>query len=172
MAGDRQLRTQFSMKALDLAQMFRVSIGTAAVGAYHAELTAPDGPSTGGGIQAVQHVRLVADDGRPALVVGSCNQKDQTAELRTWDHVDAVHRQRFKRPVDLDRIAYSRFLDKTKGFLEALGMKVALSATRLTPAATPSVARAGSGLFAGFLLGALVVGLGAALALWWLLRHH
>ncbi len=164
--SDRGLRTQFSLKALDLAQTFRSAVGTLAIGPYHAELTAPDGPSTGGGVQAVQHVRLCADDGRPALVVGSCNQRDNTAELRSFDQMDAIHRQRFKRPLDVDQVAYGRFVEKAKAFLEALGMKVSVQV------APPTARSAGGGLIAGYLLGALVVGLLVAAVVWYLLHHY
>ena len=55
------LQTQYSVKATDLAETFRSTVGRLRVGpyAYAPDMTAPEGPSTGGGVQALQHLRLV-----------------------------------------------------------------------------------------------------------------
>jgi hypothetical protein len=55
-------RTQIAMQALDFASVFNVVIGPerlAGSPGYRVEMSAPDGPSTGGGKQALQHVKLV-----------------------------------------------------------------------------------------------------------------
>src|SRR5438874_1494841 len=97
---DRKGRTEFTLKALDYASVFASTVGKVRIspGGYKPELIAPDGPSTAGGKQALQHIRLVPSEaGLPTLVVGSANGKTSTAELRTLAHVDANYRQRFKR---------------------------------------------------------------------------
>ncbi len=98
----RELRTRFAVRAIDFAETFNAGLGAMSIqpGAYRPQLTAPDGPSTGGGVQAVQHVRLVAArQGFPSILVGSANQRFGTAELRSYEYIDAVHRERWRRPV-------------------------------------------------------------------------
>src|SRR5580704_12567647 len=95
----RMLQTQFSVRANDLAESFRSTIGKLRVGpnGYAPDMTAPEGPSTGGGFQAMQHLRLVPPQPTmPTLVVGHLNQRMGAAELRTYEHVDAICRERFK----------------------------------------------------------------------------
>jgi hypothetical protein len=99
-------------------------------GDYVPELTAPEGPSTGGGVQAMQRLRLVPQQpGFPTFVVGSTNPKDGTAELRTFEYLDAQNRARFKKPLSLDRAEYDRFLELAKNFLTVLRLKVTLENT-------------------------------------------
>ena len=96
-------------------------------GEYVPELTAPEGVSTGGGVQALQRLRLVPQrSGFPTLVAGSANQKEGLAELRSWDHLDAIHRQRFKKPLPLDRASYDAFLELSKSFLDVLHLKTVI----------------------------------------------
>ena len=79
--------TQFAMKALGLADMFRVAIGEQPVGGsvkYRVELAAPEGTSTGGGTQAVQPLKLIPVQGGATLVAGSANQVEGKAELRSY----------------------------------------------------------------------------------------
>jgi hypothetical protein len=172
----RDLRTRFAVRALDFAETFNAGLGalTLRPGAYHPQLTAPDGPSTGGGVQAVQHVRLVtAREGFPSILVGSANQRLGTAELRSYEYVDAVHRERWKRPVPLDRDDYEDFLDAARNFFESnqllvtvLGPAEALAARSRGDAASPEATRGGAiipGVLAGLLLGALAI---------WVLLHR
>lgn len=170
----RDLRTRFAVRALDFAETFNAGLGalTLRPGAYHPQLTAPDGPSTGGGVQAVQHVRLVtAREGFPSILVGSANQRLGTAELRSFEYVDAVHRERWKRPVPLDRGDYEDFLDAARNFFEANQLLVTLvgaeGASRSRgDGAAPDAARGGAivpGVIAGLVLGALAI---------WVLLHR
>jgi hypothetical protein len=128
----RALQTQFSVQATELAESFRGTVGRLRVGphGYVPDLTAPDGPSTGGGIQAMQHVRLVPPQATlPTLVVGHANQRDRAAELRTWEHVDAICRDRFKQGAPIDASQYELFLQSSQAFLTACGLRVTFSAT-------------------------------------------
>jgi hypothetical protein len=66
------LQTQFSVKATSLAESFRATVGRLRVGPYGftPDMTAPEGPSTGGGVQSTQHLRLVPPQpNMPTLVV-------------------------------------------------------------------------------------------------------
>ena len=121
------LQTQFSVQATDLAESFRSTVGRLRVGpyAYAPDMTAPEGPSTGGGVQAMQHLRLVPPQtNMPTLVVGHVNPRERVAQLRTLEHVDAICRERFKLGAPLDAAQYQTFLQSTQGFLAACGMRV------------------------------------------------
>lgn len=172
----RMLQTQFSVQATDFADSYRATMGRLRVGpyGYMPDVTAPEGPSTGGGVQALQHLRLVPPQPNlPTLVVGSVNGRDRMAELRTLEHVDAICRDRFKQGAPLDPGQYAAFLQSAQGFLAACGMRVTYSGppaellARLA-APTPSMApqKGGAGrvvigvvgtlLLLGVLAGALV----------------
>src|SRR6202035_5087675 len=102
-------------------------VGRARIGphGFSPDMTAPDGPSTGGGVQAMQHLRLVPPrPAMPTLVVGHLNQREGTAELRTLEYVDAISRERFKQGAPLDPGQYAQFLQSAQGFLAACGMRV------------------------------------------------
>jgi hypothetical protein len=126
------LRTQFSIQASTLADSYRSTVGRLRVGphGYCPDMTAPDGPSTGGGVQAMQHLRLLPPQpNMPTILVGHANQRDRGAELRTWEHVDAICRERFKQGAPFDPAAYQEFLQAAQGFLAACGLKVSLAPT-------------------------------------------
>jgi hypothetical protein len=150
------LQTFHAIQASDLASAFNDALKRMRVGDYSPELTQPDGPSTSGGVQAMQHIRLVPQrEGQPTLIVGHANHAQGRAELRTFEHVDAVHRQRFKRPVPLDRAQYDDFLSQAKSFLEVLRLKTALVGPTLDLEEPESRGGAGKVLLAFFV--ALVV---------------
>ena len=128
------LQTFHALKASDLAAAFNDALRRLRLhpGDYGAELTKPEGPSTAGGVQAMQHVRLVPRQaGFPTLLAGHANFSDERAELRTFDHLDAVHRQRFRKPLALDRGQYEDFLRLAKQILEVLHLKTAVTGTPL-----------------------------------------
>jgi hypothetical protein len=128
----RALQTQFSVQAVGLAESFRGTVGRLRVGpnGYTPDLTAPEGPSTGGGVQALQHVRLVPPQASlPTLVVGHANQRDGEAELRTWEHVDAICRERYQQGAPLDASQYELFLQTAQSFFAACNLRVTFRAT-------------------------------------------
>ncbi len=174
----RDLRTRFAVRALDFAETFNAGLGALSLqpGAYQPQLTAPDGPSTGGGVQAVQHVRLIAArQGFPAILVGSANQRSGTAELRSYAYIDAVHRQRWQRPVPLDRNDYEDFLHAAKNFFESNQLLVTIAQpegalarrAEASPATPAGATSGGSAIVTGVVVG-LVIG---GLAIWVLLRR-
>jgi hypothetical protein len=63
----------------------------------------------------------------PTLVVGHVNQRDGAAELRTFDHVDAICRERFKQGPPFEPGHYAQLLDSMQNFLSACGLRVALA---------------------------------------------
>jgi hypothetical protein len=175
MMDRRALRTQFSIQASTLAESYRSTVGRLRVGphGYCPDMTAPDGPSTGGGVQAMQHLRLLPPQpNMPTILVGHANQREGAAELRTWEHVDAICRERFKQGAPFDPAAYQDFLQAAQGFLAACGLKVVLAPTpdemRLPPPGDPEAPapQKKSSLALGVAGGA--VALAVAVAVWML----
>jgi hypothetical protein len=139
----KMLQTQFSVRATDLAESFRSTVGRLRVGpyGYAPDLTEPEGPSTGGGVQAMQHVKLSPPQpNMPALVVGHVNQREGTAELRTLHYVDTVCRERFKQGAPLDPTEYATFVTSAQAFLGACGLRVSMA----SPPAELSARRQGA----------------------------
>jgi hypothetical protein len=186
-AHSAHLRTEFSIKASSLADSYRSTVGRLKIGphGYSPDMTAPEGQSTGGGVQALQHLRLVPPEGgagiagptMPTLLVGHANQKEGLAELRTFEHVDALCRERFKQGAPVDPAAYEQFLQSAQGFLAACGLRVAVAPTPeelrgggAAPADTSRVPKAPSGvsrapIVAGAAIAVILLGAVAA----WLL---
>lgn len=121
-----ELRTQLARKFVDLAdtvtRAFReLTIGA---GAWGVELTAPNGMSTGGGKQALQHLRLrPRRPGYAVFVGGTVNQVARSAELRDFDHVAAVHEVRFRKAIRITRQEWEDFLRKAEVVLNAAGIQ-------------------------------------------------
>jgi hypothetical protein len=94
--------------------------------------------------------------GQPTLVVGFANHAAGNAELRTYEHIDAIHRQRFQRQLEIDRRQYDDFIGFAKQLFDALHLQTILvgtppeldrevtsssrSRTRPTPAAAVGIA--------------------------------
>jgi hypothetical protein len=112
--------TMFAGQALGLAELFNLTIGKKRLQGlvpYAPELSSPDGPSTGGGKQALQHIKLVAEGGGATLLIGTANLVDRQAELRSFKHVDDAHRQRFKGVgFQVDRAQYEALLETMRAF--------------------------------------------------------
>ena len=133
-----QFRTRFASEATNLAEIFKLLIGSTPLRGptrFHVQLSAPDGPSTGGGVQSVQHLKLIAEDGGATLVAGWADQKAETCELRTLDFLDAQHSERFRRSslqappapsVRLDRVAYAQLIERLRTFFAERELTVSL----------------------------------------------
>ncbi len=139
--------TQVAAKAASLSELFDARFESGLDGPLHfrVELSAPDGPSTGGGKQALQHIKLVPEGGGPAVVIGSANTTRMTAEIRTFEHIAALYAQRFrgaKIPVDVTRYyelgqglaTFFRAMRLSVTFAELDGAAVSV----MTPPAVPS----------------------------------
>jgi hypothetical protein len=130
--------TAFAMQALDLAEAFRYMLGPHTLQSegvtYVPELSAPDGPSTGGGVQSLQHLKLVARDGGAAtLVVGNASQVERMARLRPFALFARQYRARFRSDCPLDPGDYQRLLDASRSFFEAQGLRVELESAQDEP---------------------------------------
>jgi hypothetical protein len=113
--------TMFAGMAFGISELFKHSVGKKRLEGpgvvYTVELSAPDGPSTAGGKQALQHVKLVPEQGGPTLLIGTTNAVDKHAELRTFHHVDEMHRQRFKgTPFSVDPAQYDALIEGARVF--------------------------------------------------------
>jgi len=154
------LHTMVSTHAVGLSEMFRLAMAKMPLGAYRAEMTAPE-ESTAGGARALQHIRLVprADGSGHVLVVGNANVSTATAELKTLEVVEDMCLERFKEPSGIDPTLYAAFLDEAQAVLQ----NFSLSVHRVGRASRPSepspslpASRRGGGVAVGFLRGAIV----------------
>jgi hypothetical protein len=171
-------RTQFAMQALSLAETFNLLMEAERVKGpitYRVELSAPDGPSTGGGKQAVQHVKLVPEGGGATIVAGSANQVENWAELRSFEHLQQLHAQRFRgAEIPLNRVQYNELLAKLQAFFADKGCRVRLAAAP-SPSSTPaSQPKRASVITSGTLVIVIVfvAAIAAALALTWVMTHR
>jgi hypothetical protein len=122
-------RTQVALEGHDLSTVINGALQRLSLprGDFVPELVAPEGPSTAGGVRALQRLRLVPRAaGFPTLVVGGANIAERTAELRTFEHVDSIHRARFGEPVPLDREAYEEFLQTAAALFEVAQLRTRL----------------------------------------------
>jgi hypothetical protein len=150
--------TQVAAQALSLAELFdaRFAQGVQGPVPFRIELAAPDGPSTAGGKQALQHIKLVPVAGGPTIVIGSASTTQQTAEIRTFEHVAALYAQRFRgAPIPLDARVYRELVQALAGFFAAMRLRVSFS--ELDRAQGPQLAA--PGVRPGFNLASMVIGI-------------
>ena len=129
--------TAIASQAMDFATLFHINFAAGLPGPVHwkIELTTPVGPSTEGGKQALQHLRLVPADGTSAIVIGSTSPVARTAEIRTLRHLRDVHAMRFKgAPFPVDGTSYQDLVGRLQQFFAAQGHAVVM-----LDAATPSM---------------------------------
>ena len=159
-------RTAFTMKALDLAEMFRIVLGDLRLTGrrtFRPELTSPEGLSTGGGVQAMQHLKLIpveqAGTFAGTFVVAHANQADMTAQVRTYDHVDAQYRARFKSAVPFTREEYDAFMAQIREFLQTQNFTIMIEPyTPPAPTANADEASGGGRILLTLVILALVAG--------------
>jgi hypothetical protein len=157
--------TAVAGKATEFASLFNrtFSAGFQGPEMYRIDLTAPDGPSTGGGKQALQHIRLVPLGGGPAIVIGAVNQVDMTAEMRTFRHLAELHARRFNgQRVPVDPNAYRELTRHLHQFFASQTLAVVMvdiSEGQMSSRPPPAPATGGSQL------GWIVAGVAIAFAL-------
>jgi hypothetical protein len=168
--GPASLRTHHALEASQLASAMNEALQKMHIAPadYAAELTEPEGPSTGGGVQARQHLRLVPRAaGFPTLVAGHANQAEGTAELRTYEYLDRLHKKQFDRPVELDRQQYGELVTLATGLFEALRLRTAVvEPPRELVDATVTKPPPPSGGIARVVAIVVVVGALVAIAIW------
>lgn len=123
------LRTRIANQAASLAEAVTDGFEEFHIGAgdYVVELSVPEGPSTGGGAQARQNLRLVPRrQGYAAVIAGIVDPVSSTAELRTHEHVALLHELRFKQPLEITPDEYQQFLGKAQVVLNLARIKAQL----------------------------------------------
>lgn len=109
------LRTRVANQAASLAETVSDGFEDFHMGAgdYVVELSVPDGPSTGGGAQARQNIRLVPRrKGYSMVTAGTVDPVTSTAEIRTFEYVAVMHELRYRRPLEINGEEYADFLAK------------------------------------------------------------
>jgi hypothetical protein len=152
-AAPLELRTRFAYEATAFAELFASVVGRMHLPphSYTGTLTRPEGPSTGAGARARQHLKLESPDPScGAVVVGWVDLRQKAAELRAFALVDRDYERRFKRKLQLYSGAYAMFLARTIGFLEAAHLKVTILESEPEPEQK-------WGAWAGFAAGAVVI---------------
>ena len=126
------LRTRVANQAVSLAEAVTDGFADFHMGAgdYVVELSVPEGPSTGGGAQARQNLRLAPRrKGYSIVIAGTVDPVTSTAELRTFEHVAILHELRFRQPLEISGDEYADFLSKADVVLNLARVK----ATRVPP---------------------------------------
>lgn len=111
------LRTKLARKFTSLADEVNECFEGFHIGGgdYVVELLAPEGVSTGGGKQALQHLRLrPRRAGFAVIVAGSVNPLEKWAELRTFEHASLTHALRFDKDLDITAAEWEQFLRKAE----------------------------------------------------------
>ena len=120
------LRTRHTQKFVTLADSVTASFQDFVIGAgaWAVELTQPQGPSTGGGQQSLQHLRMrPRRNGFSVLVAGAVNPIAKLAELRDHDHITAMHEVRYRQPLQITRQEWEQFLRKAEVVLNGAGIQ-------------------------------------------------
>jgi hypothetical protein len=161
-----QKRTQFAIKAVSFAELFNTRVGGQKVRGtveYRVEMSAPDGPSTGGGLQAVQHVKLIpqATEGAAGAVIvaGWVNPFEKAAELRSYEYLSELHAQRWRgADLLLDRTGYGDLVKRMQAFFDQEGLRVVLLDSP-RPATSGGAASSSQAASRGAFVAILVMGL-------------
>ena len=136
-------RTQFALAAVDFAKLFSDTFGSVNLSGFMPKLTAPSGQSTGGGVQALQHITLDNDAAGKTIVVGSCDNVSKQAELRVYDHVVGSFSRRFDgMAFPVGKAEFDDLHNRFKDFLEMQAIRVSLARP---PIAQPRAAAAPKG---------------------------
>jgi len=131
---------------MDFATGFNIEFASGLKGPvpYRIELTSPVGPSTEGGKQAMQHIRLVPQDGSSSMVIGSWSQVAKSVDIRTIHHLRDLHAMRFKgAPFPLDPAAYQDLVLRLRVFFMSRDHTVVMLDVA-TPSMAPQAPASGS----------------------------
>jgi hypothetical protein len=160
--------TIFASQALGLAAMFQALTSKHRLGgspAYLPQLAAPDGPSTAGGKQALQHVSLIPEGGGDTIVIGNANTVEKRTELRSYRHVGRTYSQRWRgAQLPFDRESYDELLKQIQAFFSSQSFTVMvldLPPEREERAAAPTRSRSRSLLLPGLLVAVAAAGAAA-----------
>jgi hypothetical protein len=141
MSGDSFV-TAYAGRGLELAKLFTLFVGSTAVAAgvgapFTVALTTPHGPSTGNGVQNLQHITFTRD--RYTITVGSIDVVDQVIELRSFEHLVELQHRRDK-TLPLRAADHAAFVLRVRRF--AASLHYALVVNELVQPAEPVRSRA------------------------------
>ncbi|MFO0759289.1 MAG: hypothetical protein U0359_22545 [Byssovorax sp.] len=161
--------TQVAAKALSLAELFeeRFRAGLDGPVPFRIELAAPDGPSTGGGKLALQHIKLVpASGGGGTIVIGAANAQAQTAEIRTFEQIADLYAQRYRGaviPVDIRK--YRDLCQELAAFLRAMKLNVTMVDVESSIERVPQASQSNTVLLVAIVVGVAVTAFGILVVL-------
>jgi hypothetical protein len=131
-------RTMFAQQAVDFSDYFDMMFDKVVVvgdAPRRVKLASPDGISTSGGKQAVQHLLLKPEiAGADTITVGWIDRSKGMAQLRSFEFLAEQHRQRGKL-FNVDPTSYQEFFDKTKKFLDQERLPVRVESSPVSAAA-------------------------------------
>lgn len=130
-------RTMIAAQAVGLADYFKFLVGNKhklSTG-HMAELSAPEGESTAGGKQALQHIKLVAQQGGATIVIGHVHTVDKTAEINTYAKTQSVLTARFGDSDLIDPKEYAGLVQAMQALFTERGMMVVMREGSATPGA-------------------------------------
>ncbi len=132
-------RTLIAAQAVGLADYFKFLVGNKhrLSSGHLAELSAPEGESTEGGKQALQHIKLVAQQGGATIVIGHVNTVDKKAEINTYNRTQGILSARFGKAGLIDEKEYAGLVASMQALFTERGLVVVMLEDR--PAAVPVV---------------------------------
>lgn len=132
-------RTMIAAQAVGLADYFKFLVGNKhkLSSGHVAELSAPEGESTEGGKQALQHIKLVAQQGGATIVIGHVNTVDKKAEINTYNRTQGILSARFGNAGLIDAKEYEGLVGAMQALFAERGLVVVMLEDR--PAAAPVV---------------------------------
>lgn len=159
-------------KAMGLAYLFNSAFNQGLPGPVwcKVEMMTPAGMSTAGGKQSLQHVRLVPQDGSPALVMASVKSLERMVEIRTFKHLGELWSRRFKgAPIPVDAEQYRQLVARIQSFFSVQGFNVVMVdvSTSLPPPSNAPAASQGStaAIVLAVLVFVLLIAVGVVLVL-------
>jgi hypothetical protein len=166
-ASSKYKYTMVAAKAVSLAELFVQSFDKGLDGPVHfkVEMSAPDGPSTSGGKQALQHIKLIPDGGGMAIVIGSADTTTAQAEVRTFDHIATLYGQRFRgAAIPIDAGKYNELSQTLSNFFRSMNMKVTFAELESSAKAIATAGPAASEPARSGVSGALIAVIGIVVA--------
>lgn len=130
-------RTMIAAQAVGLADYFKFLVGNKhKLSTGHvAELSAPEGESTEGGKQALQHIKLVAQQGGATIVIGHVNTVDKKAEINTCGRTQGILSARFGNAELIDQKEYAGLVTAMQALFTERGLVVVMLEDRPVPVA-------------------------------------
>ena len=130
-------RTMIAAQAVGLADYFKflVSNKHKLSTGHVAELSAPEGESTEGGKQALQHIKLVAAEGGATIVIGHVNTVEKKAEINTYGRTQGILNARFGNASLIDAREYTALADAMHALFVERGLRVVMMEDRPVVAA-------------------------------------